>query len=206
MKVLMHGMPQGLILGPFLFLVFLNYLLCLVKKSTVDIYTNNMTLSTSALFASPTTVKSILQKDLDQVLIWSSKTKAMLVTDHLLDKKLGDKSTEQVMSEKFLEVRIDTNLTFDDYIDELREKVAQRIGVLKSMKRNLPIKEQKLFYNSIIKSIMLYGSTVWGSCSNENIDKDIQFAEKSRAYMTLDADMKERSSVMFKKLNLLPNI
>ena len=104
MKVLTHGMPQGLILGPILFLVFLNYLPCLVKKSTVDIYTNDITLSTSALFAFPTTVKNILQKDLNQVLIWPSKTKAMLVTGCQLDKKLEDKSTEQVMSEKFLEV------------------------------------------------------------------------------------------------------
>ena len=93
----------------------------------------------------------------------------------------------------------------DDYIDELSKKVAQRIGVLKKIKRNLPIKEWKLFYNSMIKPIMLYGGTVWGSCSNENID-NIFNLQKRAAYLTLDADMKERSSVIFKKLNLLPNI
>ena len=112
-------------------------------------------------------------------------------------------SIEQGTSEKLLGVRIDTNLTFDDRIDELSKKVAQRIGVLMSIKRNLPIKERKLFYNSMIKSIMLYGSTVWGSCSNESIDKIFKL-QKRTTRVILDADMKERSSVMFKKLNWLP--
>ena len=136
----------------------------------------------------------------------------MLVTGHRLDKKLEDKSftlqvlnnsIEQVTSEKLLGVQIDTNLTFDDRIDELTKKVAQKIGVLKSIKSNLPIKEWKLIYNSMIKSIMSYGSTVWGSCLNESIEKVFKM-QKRAARVILDADMKERSSVIFKKLNWLP--
>ena len=123
--------------------------------------------------------------------------------DKSLTLQVLNNSIEQGTSEKLLGVRIDTNLTFDDRIDELSKKVAQRIGVLMSIKRNLPIKERKLFYNSMIKSIMLYGSTVWGSCSNESIDKIFKL-QKRTTRVILDADMKERSSVMFKKLNWLP--
>ena len=65
---------------------------------------------------------------------------------------------------------MDSNLLFDDHIDELCKKVAQRIGVLvKNIRKNLPIKERKLFFNSMIKPIMLYGSTVWDSWSRANI-------------------------------------
>ena len=141
------------------------------------------------------------------MVINTSKTKSMLVTSRRLDKKLEDKtstlqvlnnSIEQVTSEKLLGVRNDNNLTFDYHIDELSKKVAQRIGVLKSIKRDLPIKERKLFYNSMIKSIMLYGSMVWGSCSNKSIDKIFKL-QKTAARVILNADMKERSSVIFKK-------
>ena len=67
---------------------------------------------------------------------------------------------------------------------------------------NLSLKEQKLFYNSIIKAIMLYGSMVLGYCSNESIDKILKL-QKRAAHVILDVDMKERSSVMFKKPNWL---
>ena len=58
---------------------------------------------------------------------------------------------------------MDSNLLFDDHIDELCKKVAQRIGILKNITKNLPIKERKLFFNSMINPVMLYGSTVWDS-------------------------------------------
>ena len=120
-----------------------------------------------------------------------------LVTGRRLDQKLDDNCFT------LLEVRIDNNLTFDDHIDELSKNVARRIGVLKSIKRNLPIKARKLFYNSLIKLIMLCGGTVWGSCSNESIVKIFKF-QKRAARVILDANMKERNSIMFKKLNWLP--
>ena len=80
-------------------------------------------------------------------------------------------SIDQVNSEKLLGVTMDGNLLFDDHIDELCKKVAQRIGVLKNIRKNLPIKERKVFFNSMIKPVMLCGSTVWDSCSRANIEK-----------------------------------
>ena len=46
---------------------------------------------------------------------------------------------------------------------------SQCIGVLNKIKRNLPINVWKLFYNALIKPIMLYGSCVWRLTSCENM-------------------------------------
>ena len=107
-----------------------------------------------------------------------SKTKALLVTGQRLKKKLDSQtlnlmslgnSIEQVNSDRLLGLIIDGKLNCEERIDELSRKLAQRLGVL--AKKNLLMKERKLFYNSMIKPIMIYGSIVWDSCSSENIDK-----------------------------------
>ena len=113
-----------------------------------------------------------------------SKTK--LVTGQRLEKKLDSQtlnlmslgnSIEQVNSDRLLGLIIDGKLNCEERIDELSRKLAQRLGVL--AKKNLLIKERKLFYNSIIKPIMLYGSIVWDSCSSENIDKIYKLQERA---------------------------
>jgi hypothetical protein len=80
--------------------------------------------------------------------------------------------------------------------------MSQRIGVLKNIKRNLPIKERILFFSSMIKPVMLYGSPVWDSCSRENIEK-ISKLQKRAARVILEADRRESSDSLFKQLNWL---
>ena len=64
---------------------------------------------------------------------------------------------EQVCAHKLLGIKLDEQLNSNQHIDDLRRKLSQRIGVLNKIKRNLPINERKLFYNPMIKPIMLYG-------------------------------------------------
>ena len=114
------------------------------------------------------------------MLLNESKTKSMLVTGKRLVKKmehstlqLRSKSSElnQVHSHKLLGLTIDSQLSFDQHVDDLCKTSAQRIAVLRKIRRSLPLEERKLYYNAMIKQTMLYASTVWTSCSVENIQK-----------------------------------
>lgn len=83
---------------------------------------------------------------------------------------------------------------FDAYIDCLCRKLSKRIGILNRIKVSLPRTERILYYNSLIKPLILYCSVTWTSCcSHDNINKIFKL-RKRYARIILDPQ-KRHSSV-----------
>ena len=152
------GVPQGSILDPILFLLFINDLPSAAQHSTVDIYVDDTTLTLSSdVTKGLTAMSSALQQDLDDVSRWSAankmvtnaaKTKCRLVTgkrmpckldNSSLELKLVNSDIEQVDSQKLLGVTIEKHLSFDAHVEELCKKLSQRIAVLRKIRRFIPI-------------------------------------------------------------------
>ena len=93
-------------------------------------------------------------------------------------------------------------MSLTERVDEICKKVSQRIAALKTIKRNLPLAERKLYFNALIKPIMLYGSCTWCTASAENVNR-VSKLQKRAARVILDADIGERSELLFRQLDWL---
>ena len=110
---------------------------------------------------------------------------------------------EQITPQKLLGVKLGNYLSFTEQVDDICKKVSQCIAVLRKIKRNLPLAERKLYFNALIKPIMLYGSCAWCTASKENVNR-VSKLQKRAARVNLDADLGERSELLFRRLDWLP--
>lgn len=143
-RLITHGVPQGSVLGPLLFIIFTNDLPQSVSRSILDIYADDTTLSTTAAVSDLPTIQQRLQHDINKIADWTygnkmilntSKTKSLLVTGKRLEKKALDTALkiscnsseiEQVNSQKLLGVKLDSHLNFTEHIDDICKKVSRR--------------------------------------------------------------------------------
>ena len=219
-----QGVPQGSVLGPALFLLFVNDIPLHLTDSTVDIYTDDTTITASAHFSDLCSMTQLLNSNLDVVQRWAScnkmfinkkKTKSLLVhgkhipakldedTPLRLDVEIDDFVVEQVSSHKILGVVMDSQINHKLHIDELCKKLSKRIGLLKHISPFLKQHQRETYYNDVIKPTLLYGSMIWDSCNVEHLQSILKL-QKRAACIILDAERFTPSVVLFNNLNWLP--
>ena len=215
-----HGIPQGSILGPLLFIVFINDLPFHVTSSTIDLYADDTTLTSFENYSSINRLEQNLNSSVAEIAKWAtsnklpineSKTKAILITGKRLPSKINYEMAltingtelELVSSVKLLGLEIDSELSFNSHVEKLCTKLSQRIGILKKIRSCLPMMQRLLFYNTMIRSVLHYVSSIWTSCDKENLVRVLKL-QKRAARVISDADNQASSVTLFNRLQWLP--
>jgi len=207
------GIPQGSILGPLLFIIYVNSLSDIVSSKLV-MYADDTTLLCSS--NDPESLQTELNDNLGKIANWFSankltlnikKTKFMVFgNNHNLHKfenislKYNDDVVERVDSFKYLGVTFDPKLTWNNHVNNICSTVSKRIGVIRKVKFYLPPCTLKLLANALVMPHLDYCSSVWSNCNTEFLHS-LQVQHNRLARVLTNADIRTRIDDLMKSLN-----
>ena len=177
------GVPQGSVLGPLLFLIYINDL-------PADYIQNN---STVKLFADDTIIYHpinnqqdpiALQEDLDSLQRWESDWlmhfhPQKCQTMHITNKRNIIQSTYTIHNHKlqttntakYLGIHIHSTLNWNTHINKTAQRANTTSAFLHRNIRTCPRKTKHLAYTTLVRPILEYASIIWDPHTASNINK-----------------------------------
>ena len=168
----LSGVPQGSVLGPVLFLIFINDLPDNIRSS-VRLFADDCVLYRNI---KSTIDCQILQDDLNSLSQWETdwqmkinvaKCHSMRVTRHLPDKQilfdytLHQQKLEQVQSAKYLGLTITDNLDWGQHVSEISCKATKTVGFLRRSLALAPKHTKEVAYKTLVRPQLEYAAPIW---------------------------------------------
>ena len=211
------GVPQGSILGPLLFLLYVNDIVNASSLLSFVLFADDTNIFYS--HSSIETLVNTLNLELPKVSAWFKCNKLSLNINktHFMHFKhpnahhaAGDSINimidnlplEQRRNSKFLGVIIDDGLTWNDHLRYVTTSISKGVGIIRKLKLFLPQKTLFLLYNTMVLPYITYCNIVWASCAKTKLTP-ILLLQKRALRICTGSSFLANSEPLFKKLKTL---
>ena len=176
------GVPQGSVLGPILFIIFINSLV--YKADTADLFLYADDLKVLKEICSDEDTEA-LQDELDLLYDWTRYSLLRFHPDkcEVMRYKMGGKNTntknsynmderrlKTVQTEKDLGIYFQSNLSFDEYIASKVKTATSLVGLIRRSFTHLDKDMFRTLFTSIVRPHLEYGAPIWNPHSKKLIN------------------------------------
>ena len=180
---ILAGVPQGSVLGPLLFLIFIDDIVHAVTHSRIRLFADD-----TCLFLEIDDRKQsayFINEDLKNIGEWSHqwlvnfsppKTKSLIISNkhnaHLNPQvQLFGQNIEEVESHVYLGLRFSKNLRWKHHIHDITQKARKKLNLMVPLKYKLDRKSLEIMYRSFVLPSIEYANVVWGGSYDNDIMK-----------------------------------
>lgn len=211
------GVPQGSILGPLLFLIYINDVTHVSPNLSYILFADDTTL----LYADDNLdrIFTVYNTELPKLINWLRSNKLSInisktnyIVFHSKKKKLVNKANHKIVIDnkiiekksyvKFLGIFLDEHLTWNQQSNHVHSNISRILGIMYKLKDSLPLNALLLLYKSFILSHLLYGVIAWGNCYSKYLDPLLKLQKKAVRLCT-GSHYLAHTEPIFKHLRLL---
>ena len=207
------GVPQGSILGPLLFILYINDFRNSSKALSFLLFADDSNIFYS--HRNPKFLLDTINAELHHVAEWIKtnklslnldKTHFMLFSNSLKNLPgniiFDETPLKQVQNSKFLGIVIDENLSWKPHVNNVCNIISRNIGMINKLKHFFPQTILKSLYYAIIYPYLSYGILAWGYASRTLTDR-ILLLQKKALRIICNTDYLAHTEPLFLSNNIL---
>ena len=185
------GVPQGSILGPLLFIIYINDLPNIHKFAKFILYADDANIILTGKDIQDITEQADRLATLladwvncNGLKLNLTKTNYMIFTrnklfrQHDFNINISNIEIKRTTESKFLGIIINENVNWNSHVAAVRQKMSRYIGVMYRLKSILPLSARLNIYHSLVQSHINYCSLIWGFTTKSNIESIFAIQKK----------------------------
>ena len=208
------GVPQGSILGPLLFILYINDLTNVSSFLKYVLFADDTNLFASG--KDMNTLCRMINAELDLLKTWFSinklslnlsKTNYMIFSNknrvrNNINLNMDNTEIERVTVTKFLGVLVDENLNWKQHIIHVRNKLSKCSAIIYKASRILQSSTLVTLYNTLFLPYISYCAEIWGNACQSNLQKII-VAQKRIIRVVAKVNRLDHTNDLFTKYSIL---